>query len=186
MTYAENILSCFESGTTNEITEGMHWYDETHNFALSLSPDNVWRGAGVIAAMSANQKWEVTYRNTIRAFESGTAIGHTPSLHTREMCGQAERIMRGEHPLDVMGGQKVRAFASAIADPAGSDIATIDRHAHDIAMGRVFSDKERKIGRVLFRTMSNHYREAAFEVGISVAQIQAVTWVIWRNRKGVK
>jgi hypothetical protein len=85
-----------------------------------------------------------------------------------------------------LNGDKVRAFCSAIADPANSTIATIDRHAHDIAMGRVYQESERKIGKRLFRVMSAHYREAAFEVGISVAQIQAVTWVRWRNEKGIR
>jgi hypothetical protein len=94
----------------------------------------------------------------------------------------AQRILDGEHTLDVLKGDKTRAFASAIADPAGSMIATIDRHAHDIAMGRVHSDKERKIGKRVFRTLSDAYVEVASMTDHSVAQVQAITWVSWRRR----
>lgn len=179
MTFAENIVSVFESATDSEYAEGMAWYNNTHDTALRLSPDNVWRGAGVIAAFSPQQKWEQNLAFATRALQTGIATGHT-----KMMCEQAQRILDGEHPLDVLGGMKVRAFAAAIATNGESDIATIDRHAHDIAMGRVFTEKERKIGKRLFRTMSEHYRQAALEVGIATAQMQAVTWVVWRNRKG--
>lgn len=179
MTYAENIVSVFEQATDYEYEEGMRWYNEAHDIALALSPNDVWRGAGVIAAFSPQQKWEQNLIFATRALESGIATGHTTM-----MCGQAQRILNGEHPLDVLGGMKVRAFASAIATNGLSDIATIDRHAHDIAMGRVFTQKERKIGRVLFRTLSMHYQQAAMEIGIATAQMQAITWVVWRNRKG--
>lgn len=180
-TYAENIVAVFERATPAERTDGMEWYYDAHALALRLSPNDVWRGAGVIAAFSPQQKWDINVRNAENAFATGIATGHT-----KVMCSQAQRILDGEYALDVLKGDKVRAFCSAIADPDNSMIATIDRHAHDIAMGRVFSDNERKIGKVLFRSLSNHYREAAFEVNVSVAQIQAITWVRWRNEKGVR
>jgi hypothetical protein len=178
-TYAENIVECFYRATDSEYAEGMSWYNDTHDIALSLTPDNVWRGAGVIAAFSPQQNWEQNLAFATRACKTGIATGHTTM-----MCGQAQRILDGEHPLDVLGGMKVRAFAAAIATNGQSDIATIDRHAHDIAMGRVFTQKERKIGKRLFRVMSEHYRQAAMEIGIATAQMQATTWVVWRNEKG--
>lgn len=181
MTYAENIVAVYDRATDAERVEGMSWYNDAHDLALSLSPGDPWRGAGVIAAFSPVCPWSRNVTLARNAFETGTATGHTAMFN-----GFAQRILDGEHPLDVLNGDKTRAFCSAIADPAGSEIATIDRHAHDIAMGRVFTDAERKIGKRLFRTMSAHYREAAFEVNLSVAQIQAITWVRWRNEKGVK
>lgn len=180
MTFAENIVAVYDRATDSERAAGMSWYDNVHTLALELSPGDVWRGAGVIAAFSPKSKWHRNIILATRAFETGQATGHFPV-----MCSQAQRILDGEHTLDVLNGDKVRAFASAIADPAGSEIATIDRHAHDIAMGRVFVESERKIGKRLFRTMSEHYRQAGFEVGVSTAQIQAITWVRWRNEKGL-
>lgn len=178
MSHVENIIAVFESATREQIVQGMSWYHEAHALALELSPDDVWRGAGVIAAFSPMQRWDINVRNARNAFATGVASGHT-----KAMCSAAQRILDGEHPLDVLKGDKTRAFASAIADPDGSTIATIDRHAHDIAMGDVYTDDTRKIGRRLFRELSDAYRAAAEQVGIGVAQMQAVTWVVWRETK---
>lgn len=180
LTYAENILSVYGQGTFEEIRTGAAWYDAAHEFAVSIAGD-AWRGAGVIAAFSPVTPWWRTEMLARDAFRTGIATGHTSMMN-----GQAQRIIDGEHALDVLRGPKVRAFASAIADPHGSEIATIDRHAHDIAMGRVFSDNDRKIGKRVFRELSDAYGIAAKEIGFSVAQTQAITWVIWRARKGLK
>ena len=172
-----NILNCYLAASDEHVAEGMHWYDSARDLARSLSPDDVWRAAGVIAAFSPICPWHRTEQLAINAFATGRATGHT-----KQNCNNAQRIMSGEHPLEVLKGNKTRAFASAIADP-NSRIATIDRHAHDIAMGRVYSDKERKIGKAVFRTLSDAYREAADYAGISVNAMQAITWVSWRARK---
>jgi hypothetical protein len=182
MTYAENIMRVFESATESEYNEGMTWYNEQHDIALALSPDDVWRGAGVIAGYSPNNKWE---RNLMLATEVlTTGIVRTDYLPV--MVPQIQRIMDGEHPLDVFRGQKVRAFTAAIATNGESDIATIDRHAHDVCIGHVteVGNGKKKIAKSVFNTMVMHYQQAALEAGIKVAQMQAVTWVVWRNRKG--
>ncbi len=175
-----NILSVYLSATDEQHAEGMTWYDDAHALALSLSPGDVWRGAGVIAAFSPMCPWNRNVALAVSAFESGIATGHTVAN-----CRSAQAILDGTPTLEVLKGDKTRAFASAIADPAGSTIATIDRHAHDVAMGRQFTDSERKIGKRVFRTLSDAYVEAADLAGISVAQIQAITWVAWRVRIGV-
>ena len=178
MGHVENIINVFHQATADQVIDGMSWYHEAHKLALELSPDDVWRGAGVIAAFSPMQSWNLNVRNARNAFATGVASGHT-----KAMCKLAQRILDGEHTLDVLKGDKTRAFASAIADPDGSTIATIDRHAHDIAMGRVYTDAERKITRRVFREMSDAYRAAADMLGVGVAQVQAVTWVVWREAK---
>lgn len=176
-----NILDTYRRGTSEQIESGMAWYDTAHDLALELSPGDVWRGAGVIAAFSPLQQWHLNVRNARNAFETGIATGHT-----KTMCAIAQRILDGEYALDVLNGPKTRAFCAAIADPANSTIATIDRHAHDIAMGRVYSEAERNITKTVFRAIAGEYTIAASEVGISVPQLQAATWVIWRDWKGIK
>ena len=179
-----NIVHWFLSATDSEIADGTEWYREAHALALELSPGDVWRGAGVLAAFSPRSSWTQNVRKARQAFEAGTAIGHTPNLHTGAMCRAAERILQGEHTLDVLKGDKTRAFASAIADPDNSTIATIDRHAYNIAMGTL--DPDPKINKGTFRTLSDAYVEAAELCGVSVAQIQAITWVAFRRWKGVR
>lgn len=179
--FTDNILSVFDSAALGDLASGMFWYADAHALANELSPGDVWRGAGVIAAFSPVCPWDRNVMLAREAFRTGNATGHT-----KAMCGQAQRILDGEHTLDVLNGDKVRAFASAIATNGKSDVATIDRHAYDIAMGKVFADKERKIGRRVFREMSAAYNEAARLRSIETAEMQAVTWVVWRKMKGVK
>lgn len=181
-THAENVLLCYSRGTIEQIRTGAAWYDEAHALAYDLSGGDVWKGAGVIAAYSPLTPW---WRNIELATDSlRTGVARTDSLGTSVRA--AQRILSGEHTLDVLNGDKVRAFASAIADPHGSTIATIDRHAHDIAMGRVYDNNTRKIGKRVFRELAHAYTIAASEIGLSVAQVQAITWVIWRAEKGIK
>lgn len=180
--YTGNIMFILDLARPDEIAGGASWYDDAHALALELSPNDVWRGAGVISAYSPMTPW---WRNVELATESlKTGIAHPKSLGNSVRA--AQRILDGEHTLDVLKGDKTRAFASAIADPAGSTIATIDRHAHDIAMGEKHTDDTRKIGKILFRTLSNAYVECAMESGYGVAQIQAITWVTWRRLHGIK
>jgi hypothetical protein len=180
MGYVENIISEYLNAPESVISDGMTWYNDANALALELSPGDAWRGAGVIAAFSPMCPWNRNVELARNTFATGIATGHT-----KAMCGMAQRIHDGEFTLDVLKGDKTRAFASAIADPANSTIATIDRHAHDIAMGRQFTDDTRKIGKVVFRTLSSAYVEAAELAGIGVAQMQAITWVAWRIRKGI-
>lgn len=177
--YALNILNTYIAANDDEIAIGMAWYDDANRLALELSPNDVWRGAGVIAAFSPRVKWEQNIVLARRAFKDGIASGHTTA-----MCAIANRILNGEHPLDVMKGEKTRAFTAAIADPANSTIATIDRHAYNIATGENVS--EPKIGKRLYRELAAAYSTAADYVGIGTAQIQAITWVKYRNDKGIK
>jgi hypothetical protein len=182
MTFAENIVAVYERATDAELADGMTWYPRAHEFALSLDASNVWRAAGVISALSPRKEWGLNMRMATRAFETGIATGQTTMMN-----GQAQRILDGAHPLDVLGGDKTRQFATSIAQNGDCDIAVIDRHAYDVATATIHTDKTRPtIGKRVYRTLSAHYREAAFEVGVSVAQIQAITWVVWKREKAGK
>lgn len=182
MTFVMNILAMYLRATDAEVASGMSWYDDAHALALDLTGGDAWKGAGVIAAFSPLTPWD---RNVFLArtlFENGGVMeGGT----LKNSINAAVRIYNGEHTLDVLRGDKVRAFASAIADPANSTIATIDRHAYDIAMGAYHTDDTRKIGKRVFRELSDAYCEAAELAGISVAQMQAITWVAHRRIKGI-
>ena len=175
--YVENILLEYLRATDVEVSEGMEWYADAHSLALELSPDDIWRGAGVIAAFSPQRAWSHNVITARNAFDTGIASGHT-----KVMCAQAQAILDGAPALDILKGPKVRAFAAGIATKGDTDIVTIDRHAHDIAMGRRFTDKARNINKSTFNKLSAAYVEAAEIIGVSAATLQAITWVSWRNR----
>lgn len=182
MSYSENILAVYSRATDAERADGASWYVMAHNLAMDMSGGDAYKGAGVIAAFSPMQKWDINVRNAQNAFLTGIATGHT-----KTMCAIAQRILDGEHAMDVLKGDKTRAFCDAIATAGKSSIATIDRHAHDIAVNSLdFTDNTRNIGKRLYREMAAAYAEAADIAGISVNEMQAITWVVWRREKGIK
>lgn len=179
--YAVNIKAVLDSALFCEVVQGSTWYADAHALALELSPEDVWRGAGVIAAFSPRQPWPINVRNARNAFATGVATGHT-----RVMCGIAQRILDGEPALDVLKGDKTRHFTMGIATAGKHDVACIDRHAHDIAVGHHdFTDETRKIGKTLYADMAAAYAEVAAYVDRPVCEVQAITWLTWRRVKGV-
>lgn len=184
--YAVNIMRVWRAAAPEDIAKGRAWYADAQRLAAEIADGDVWKGAGVLSAFSPRQPWPINVRNARAALAWGTAAGHYPRLHTRQQVKSADRIIRGAHPLDVFKGDKTRSFAEAIATGGHGTIATIDRHAHDIAMGHSdFTDDNRKIGKVKYREMAAAYAEVADYVGESVNIVQAGTWEAWRRTKGV-
>jgi len=163
------------------MVEGLEWYDDAHAFAKYLSPNKISKGAGVLAALSPMMGWDSNKKQALRAFQSLTAEG----LGLTANCIKAERILYGADPLTVLSGNKVRAFYSTILDPKGFDIPVIDRHAFDIAVGRVTDDATRSLlgKRGVYAEFGAAYVQAAKTAGVSASQMQAVTWVAWRKTK---
>lgn len=179
MTFAENIVSVYDRATPEDISEGMTWYEDAHAFARSLDT-NVWRAAGVIAAMSPLKRWDLNMRLATNAYATGVATGHFTDQNVK-----AQSILDGAAPLDVLGGDKTIAFCAAIATCGRSLTTVIDRHAYDIALNAIHNDKTRNIGKRVYATLHEHYWQASLELGITNHELQAVTWVAWRREKGI-
>lgn len=182
-----NIVRVWEQATVSELSEGMAWYADAHALAVSLSPWNPNEAAGVIAALSPMMGWGQNVNLAVRAYADGSASG---ALFSN--VKKANLIMGGERPEDVLGGDKVRAFYGCIADPS-SDAVVVDRHAFDIAVGRVTNNVSRQaLGRKgVYQSFGNAYVRAAKVISkatgmdVSPSQVQAVTWTVWRRLKGL-
>ena len=176
-----NVLSVYNAASADNVREGLSWYLDAHNYANLLSPNNVAMAAGVIAALSPMMGWDSNKKQAGIAFSRGDAKG----LGLSKNCDKANRILAGENPLDVLGGDKVRAFYSTILDPAGFSIPVIDRHAFDIAVGEVTNEKARGTlsRKGVYESFGAVYVDAARIAGIGAPQMQAVTWMEWREMK---
>lgn len=180
MTLADNILAVLDRATDEHIRVGCNWYHNAHAFASSL--DNLHRAAGVIAALSPKNGWR---NNMAKAAQLYRQNGDPTNIGMRREVGKAIRIMNGEDALEVLGGHKTRNFFCTIVDPA-HDIAVVDIHAHDIAVGKVCDERGRnalyrKDGYALFAAA---YDSAASSACLPVSTIQAITWVTWRDELG--
>lgn len=186
----ENVINEYLRASVNAIAEGMEWYNEAHEFARTIGGRHFHRAAGVIAALSPMNKWPnnkekaaMFYANNGIVEWDGTANGIGLSKNVRK----AIAIYNGEDALDVLGGNKVRAFFLTILDPSADNRPVIDRHAFDIAIGRRTNDAAKRVleRKGEYERFADTYRHGARLIGCSPSQLQAITWVSWRERHGI-
>lgn len=186
-----NVLAVHDNAFPHHVEFGMTWYDIAHNEARALGGKRYMRAAGVIAALSPMNHWtnniakaRMLYANdgnVIIAADGSNGYGLSKNV------AKAVRIYRGEDAFDVLGGDKVRAFWQTIVDPRADTIPVIDRHAFDITIGEQTSEKRRGAlsRKNYYAAFAGAYRIAAKARGISPSQIQAITWVAWREACGI-
>jgi len=202
-----NITAAFRAATDADRAAGFEWYARARGIAEELAvaasggygaaiPESAIRQAtGVLAALSPRLAWpknveyaRLAYR--LRNLTRDEFVAAMPVMG--DPARKAWRILQGEEPADVVHGNKVRTFYFTIADPTDPRAVVVDRHAIDVAYGRVLSDAER--GRALrpkgaYDAVSSKYRRAARivsrELGVpwTPSQVQAVTWTYWRRER---
>ena len=182
-THVSNIRAKLYNASRQDIEEGRTWYNKAHDHAVRIGGGNVEKGAGILAALSPALAWDSNVAGGYHISKTGTAFG----LQTKANNEKALRIHAGEHPLDVLGGQKVTSFYHNILNPEAQEHVTIDRHAHDIAIGKPFgqrSDSKPDLGlsaQGRYEHFKSAYLNASEQSGIKVPnQLQATTWVAHR------
>lgn len=172
--YRDNIIAAYNAATEDQKAKGKQWYPVAHDLATMIADGDTRKGAGVIAALSANKSWSENTKIATRAFGSGKATGHV-----RDALTKATRIMNGADPADVLPmGAKTGNFYRCILDPSDPVPVCVDRHAHDVAVGRVFGDDDRGLSaKGRYNALADAYRAAAQILGIVPSELQAVTWV---------
>ena len=201
MTYTDkpsvsNILAVYNMATADDLREGLAWYQTAHQWcrvqAGSNRPHLVARNAGIVAALSPLNGWGNNKRKAAEVISKRGKIvvekGKPNGIGLGSNVAKAIAIYNGADPLDILGGDKVRAFYATILDPQGDIDPVIDRHAFDIAVGERTDEKRRGIlsRKGVYSDFAAAYREAAKVAGIGSAQMQAVTWIAWRNIHGIE
>lgn len=170
-----NITRKFRSATEVQLSAGRDWYPSAHLLALMIADGDAVTGAGVIAALSANKSWPENKRLARIALETGEPRGHVG-----DALRKAGLILSGVHPSEVLPMQsKTGQFFRCIADPTDAEAVCVDRHAHDVAVGRVYGNADRGLSSVSrYSALADAYRVAAEELGELPQTVQAVTWVV--------
>ncbi|MFD5321131.1 hypothetical protein [Streptomyces sp. NPDC127098] len=177
--YVRNITAVWRSATADQEQRGRAWYRTAHELADMMTGGNPQAGAGVIAALSANKSWSENIRLARQACESGLSGGHFTDALTK-----AAKILAGADPTEVLPmTRKTGHFYRCIANPSDPDAVVIDRHAHDIAVGETYGNRDRGLSNPRRYTALAHcYREAALRLGELPSTVQAVTWVVHTER----
>lgn len=181
-----NVTAAYRAASADDRVAGRGWYATARQVAESLDPADPSRAAAVIAVLSPRLSW----RKNVEA--AADAYAGRPLRVLSANADKARRIIAGEDPEDVVSGPKTRAFWRTIADPTDPRAVVVDRHAVDVACGRVLGDAAR--GKLLGRAggydaVCDVYRRAAralsreFGTDLSPAQVQATAWLYWRRER---
>ena len=182
-----NVMAVYRAARPEQIAEGMEWYPSQRDFLVSLDPDaNVTRAVGIGAAISANTSWSANKTLAKKAYANWSGQG----MGFKDKCAKVEAMLNGAAPMDVLKGDKVISFYKTFMNPDGRDNMTVvDRHAYDIAIGAdapLGSNPRPGIGTPKgYRDFHNVYLWAAQIAGITNLQMQAITWVVWREANGI-
>ena len=198
-----NILGVFALATSGELQEGREWYSRANRVAAEIASAhgiNLETAAGVIAALSPNNRWErniVDAENVIRAY----SIGGCEEAENVKVCTygkmrtkaiQILESMNIDDHVDILKGRKITAFYECII--GREDSCCIDGHAYSIWFGdRLTMKQVPNIGKRLYAEIVSDYVEAAEilrETGsrfgnLTAYEVQAVTWVTWRRLHGI-
>ena len=200
-----NILGVFALATAGELQEGLEWYGRANRVAAEIASAHgisLETAAGVIAALSPNNRWErniVDAENIIRVYSIG---GAEEALNVKvctygKMKDKAIQILEApsmSHHEDILNGRKITAFYQCII--GCKDSCCIDGHAYSIWFGdRLTMKNVPNIGKRLYAEICSDYVEAAEilrEAGslnrfanLTAYEVQAITWVTWRRLHGI-
>ncbi len=188
-----NILAVFFNATDLERINGDQWYLVASQAAAVLANrygTTTSIAAGVIAALSPNNRWDKNLENAnslIRAYQSGglDAANLVKVATYNNNKVKALKILANGEPLDILGGLKVRSFYDCIM---GNDNICIDGHAYAIWTGLYIpTTKTPNITPKVYQLIAADYRLAADKINLilnanySAAAIQAITWLTWRR-----
>jgi len=182
-----NITRLFRQASISDISEGSRWYADAYEIADALATKygySVGVAAGVIAAVSPLQSWGANVNLAARIL----AHGGLTSGYLSVGLNRAQRIIDGTPVLEVLTSPKVSNFYRSIVS-AGKDGVCIDRHAYSLAVNTRYTDGDiPSLTAKRYDAVADCYRRAAkilsaeYETYISPAQVQSVTWVLWRRK----
>jgi hypothetical protein len=180
-----NVTHAVKTASPEDVRSGMDWYKRAHDFATDIGKGDVQRGAGAIAILSSQVGWNENQRMARQLRDTGTASG---GFVTGRQVSQARDVLEGaarpeQHlPMD----RKTGNFYKNIVNPEDPESVTIDRHAHDITVGRVLGSADRGLQTpTRYNTFAEAHKSAAGNLGMIPSQAQAIGWVNWRRQRGI-
>ena len=190
---AREIVAKFTLATSQEEQLGCDWYPSALKIASRIANKYGLRTeavAGVIAALSPNNRWErniVDAEAIIKCWAAGgtrTDILNVKVCTYGKMKAKAVDILTRDIPIvEILNGKKIIEFFNCITNPALNDVC-IDGHAYSVWFGQRLTMKEvPAIGKKLRHQIKTDYCDATafineeLDTAYTPADIQAITWV---------
>jgi hypothetical protein len=189
----------FKSASDEERAYGLHWYENAHAFAQTLSDHyhiTVAQAAAVIASLSPQVLWERNQMMAIKFLMNPAEATFKSDGKYQSLVGQnqgnedkaraalvpgtdLDKLMTGVEP----NARKQLNFFHNLLDPTDNKWVTMDRHAINLAIGKPLDDNDAKrvLNAVKYNGFAQAYRDAAAKLNLSPNTVQAITWANWRD-----
>lgn len=186
--FVDNIIKTMKKATEQDRAYGATWYSAVQDECrrIGLKTNLCYKVvAAVTAALSPHTKWErniLDAKKLIIAFIRGRTIDSFKVSSYNKDKLKAWKILivnscEGDY-TPMLTGQKIRSFYNCII---GTDDVCIDRHAVSVIYGLRLSNT--RISPKLYRQAQIAYTLASRNTKYTPAQLQAITWSVWRGAK---
>ena len=185
------IMRWYDQATPEEIEEGISWYAMARREAIVIAARygiTYEQAAAVIAVLSPNVKWENNVQSAHRACEWYARFGALARIPG--YCGyganvvKADRVLSGD--IDAVSGPKVVAFFNAIMGDMSTVVVDIwaarAARSKDRLKATMYTGSGEMPGAIERRAMQKAYKNAAAKINVEPAHMQAIVWVVIRNR----
>lgn len=179
-----NIIAVYNLASVAEVAEGLAWYSQAHDAACLLADRygvTVETAAAVIAVLSPAVRWSDNVAAAETVIRMALA-GLSANDYTVQGYGQNKRkahAIASTGDISLVSGEKVTSFYRNIINPLSDDV-TVDRHAVKVWLG--FGDGGSvRIAKSAYTRIADDYRAAAKQLGIPVASLQAITWLVYKR-----
>lgn len=170
----QNLLDCYRAASPETKAAGMSWYNDAWDAIVGIHRRNPQTTAKQLAAIAAVLSPGLSWPDNLRALETMLA-GRTPQGYSANIT-KAQRLLAGEDPDTVLGGDKVRAFYLAISDWKTASVPVVDRHMLRAWMG-IKARGAYACSPAMTRRAADDISAAAQQAGLPVSQFQAIVWL---------
>ncbi len=193
--HVRNILKIYRRATTDDVINGVEWYDRAKRYADTISEKtgvHLHTVIGVMAALSPNNKWERNVKDCERMCTSWVndydldyfKVSCYNTMKLKAWSILDDNLTSDDEILTRLNGQKIRSFYSNIR---GLDEVTIDGHALNIALGirQGLTTDKTNMSKKVYRQMQALYVRAAKRVDVKPHVLQAITWTTWKRENNI-
>lgn len=163
---------------------GMSAYEKYHDKINKISDDaSIHVGSetacGIFAALSPNID-EASNFKALRKMLNGGDVSSIPGYPKN--IGKAIKILHGSDPLEILSGNKTRAFFLNLWDFSNTaHPVVVDAHMYSVWRLRRFKVTEAKISDEEYKLASRDFGIVASHLDIRPNQLQAICWSTWKR-----
>lgn len=172
----KNLEHAFNNATTQDIEEGLTWYEQANEFCeriankYNVEPFTV---ASVVSALSPRNKWDKNLLDAelvIKNHQKGISPEKTSVSTFHRNKFKAFAILDGTESI-TPESQKTYAFVKNISE-LSSDFVTVDVWHLRACFGKTMAS----VGNLAYKQLENITKELAKESGFTPYQYQAIVW----------